>query len=115
MNIDVNARINKKSTGIAHHMQTPAAENPAFWGLIKPRAKQEGRERNEARDTTHGHSQRYGWLGSIKEGDILIKLFKVLSSPNLIPNTGSTTCLHRQATSYVSVKCISFTGNRFGV
>lgn len=36
------------ATGAAHRMQTPAAENPAFWGLIKPTAKQGRREWNEA-------------------------------------------------------------------
>lgn len=31
-------------------MKAPAAENPAFLGLIKPTAKQEGREAQEATD-----------------------------------------------------------------
>lgn len=64
------------ATGPTHHMQTPAAENPAFLGLIKPTAKQEGRERNKAGGMRHGHSQRYGWLSSYRKETHSSKAFQ---------------------------------------
>lgn len=90
------ARIFKKTyrdlaTGPTHHMPTPAAGNPAFLGLIKPTAKQEGRERNKAGGMRHEHSQRYGWLSSYRKETHSSKAFQDILPPWLtfIPNTAT--------------------------
>lgn len=73
-------------------MPTPAAGNPAFLGLIKPTAKQEGRERNKAGGMRHEHSQRYGWLSSYRKETHSSKAFQDILPPWLtfIPNTATT-------------------------
>lgn len=79
------------ATGPTHHMPTPAAGNPAFLGLIKPTAKQEGRERNKAGGMRHEHSQRYGWLSSYRKETHSSKAFQDILPPWLtfIPNTAT--------------------------